>query len=71
MTDPSLARYNKTRNPTDLSVTYMFHPRLSIFVNVNSLFNSRQEGTWRYARVRDRHNINAEQNIKVGLTGRF
>lgn len=71
VTDPSLARYNKTRNPTDLSVTYTFDPRLAIFVNVNNLFNSSQGGTWQFARIRDRHNINPEQNIKVGLTGRF
>jgi iron complex outermembrane receptor protein len=69
--DPSVARYNKSRNPTDLSITYMFDPKLSVFLNVNNVFNSRQGGTWQFARVRDRHTINAEPNIKLGLTGRF
>lgn len=71
VTDPSLARYNKTRNPTDISITYTFDPRLSVFLNINNVFNSRQGGTWQFDRVRDRHTINAEQNIKLGVTGRF
>lgn len=69
--NPALLRYNKTRMPTDLSISYSFSPRLTIYLNVNNVFDSRQGGTYVFIPVRDRHNEAWQQHIKFGVSGRF
>lgn len=69
--DPSRLRYSKTRMPTDLSISYSFNPRLTVFLNVNNVFDSRQGGTYQFIPVRDRHNEAWQQHIKFGVSGRF
>jgi iron complex outermembrane receptor protein len=69
--NPFSQRINRSRLPTDFSVSYQFNPRLTLFMNVNNVFAQQMVGSYVYHPSRTRNKDGWQQHIKFGVSGRL
>ena len=69
--NPALRFYVNENFPVDLNVAYTINRRLTVFVDVINVFNSRTSDDYQFIEDRPQRNFKFSTYVKAGISGRF